>query len=437
MIDINFLKRPNPPLLNMRGTEFMDWQNNSTFYSDVVDALTAIYDPEKKEFDLIKSARDEIVGIIKKHTNMSINLVVGEGMDFFIDAGYISTGNLLNIQGIEQWYDKKYTKISEAFKDLKKDVIKGWADPRTGKVEGDFKNINFNLTMSFDIGKYLDGNILLKYRVTVPQAVAAFILHECGHSWGGMLFISSKIIDNALLTQAIKTYNNESDTARKTTIIKETLKELECISDVPGRDLAPDEIVVYFNKCVVTRDARRSLSLGVAEMTSEVLADAYAVRFGASLGLVSGLASFGIPTIFGAARSTLVASAILSIVFNFTFAGTWFTLFAITVLATQYSILTPGTYDTPYRRIKTVLRENITALNDKTMPKSQKVEAIKSLRKMEELIEENKPFFESTAFQRTLGWIGSGSDFRKQDIENYTADLVGNKLALYSSDLFA
>ncbi len=54
---------------------------------------------------------------------------------------------------------------------------------------------------------------------------------------------------------------------------------------------------------------------------------------------------------------------------------------------------------------------------------------------MESIIEEEKPFLESTAVQRLLGWLVNGTDFRKNDFEHYTAELVSTTLSIHLNDI--
>lgn len=436
MIDILFLKRPEPIPFQLSGLEYLDWQAKSTVFNELKTTLAASYDATKKEFDFTSGTRNAISAIIKKNLKMTVNVVVD---DFgpAIDTGYILPGHVFNQQGIEKWVGKEYTKFSEAFKDLKKDVIKGWANPKTGTLEGEFQNIPFSLYLAPGIGNRMEESVLLKYKTTVPEAMAAFILHECGHIYAGLLYVSSRVIDNALIAQATKMYLNESDTVRRATILKEAIDELGAMSDIPTAEMNEDEVCVFFNKNVVNRDYRRSLSLGVAEMSFEVLADAYASRFGASHQLVSGLAALGYASHWTSAK----VIGFVSILFGIFLAVPILPVFMIGMMSYFIGFGIGSTisdiYDAPYRRLKTVLRDCTVEMNQATYPRSEKVKRLQELRKMDELVEENKTFLESTSFQRTMGWVLNGSDFRKSDFENYTADLVSTRLSLYSQNYFS
>ena len=58
MIDISFLRSPKPPVLRMGGMEFMDWQENTTFYEDLIQALNNSFVPADGCFNFSKGDRE-------------------------------------------------------------------------------------------------------------------------------------------------------------------------------------------------------------------------------------------------------------------------------------------------------------------------------------------------------------------------------------------
>lgn len=436
MIDISFLKSPLSPAIKMGGLEFLDWQNKSTFYEDLVAACKEAFVPADGVFIFSKGIREKIEQIIKTHSNLKVSIVNDENGNLAIDAGYINPGNLLNSKGIEKWFSKDYSRFGEAFKDLKKDVITGWCNTRTGRVEGDYGNIPFTIYINPNFSLIMDEKVLLKQGITHYEAYAAFILHECGHAYGGLYFVSQNVIDNVLITKAAKMYSNASDDAVRATILKEASEALEVKAEKINDALTEEAVVILFSKSVANRNFRRCLSIGVETMTSEVLADAYAIRFGASRSIVGALASLPFVSI----KSTLKFTLCISLIVSF-FAGVplipFFTVYSLIALFINgITELTPGVYDTPYRRIQNVVRENINRVNSSNMSGGDKAKALKAIRDLDAMAEERKPFFEATSVQRAIGWICSGSDFRKTDFENYVADLTSTTLALYNSDYF-
>ena len=434
MIDISFLRSPVTPQIKMGGLEFLDWQKNTTFFQDLSNILKDAFDPEENVFLLTKGVRDEISKTIRIHANINATIISEGWGNLAVDTGYLNPGNLLNTKGIDDWFDKKYSKFAEAFKDLKTNVIEGWCDPKTGRVEGKFSKIPFSIYINPDWSACMDEEQLLKLGVTHYEAYAAFILHECGHVFSGLYFVSQTVIDNVLMTKAAKMYSNASEEVEKVKVIKEASEALDINKEDIGSDLSEESVVVYFSKQVQNRNHRRSLSVGVTEMTSEVLADAYAIRHGAGKALVAGISSFPMLTIKQILIITAIVGAVTSLVTVMPFLFTFPMLSIFMIIANSGERLLPGVYDTDYRRMKTSLRELITKINASNGPDKQKI--IKDCIAIEKVIDEHKPFFESTAMQRTLGWLSNGSDFRKQDFEHYTAELASSTLAIYTSGYF-
>lgn len=435
MVDIGFLKPPMN-VFNCRfgGEGFND--KNSTFFQSLIGIFEDAYDADKS-IDLSKPVREQIAAAIKKHTKMKMLVTPTDDGNMAVDAGYINPGNVLNIKEIEHWLKKGDSKIGEAFKDLKKNVIKGYCNLFTGEVEGDFQDIEFKLYISKNPILFVNNEKLNKYGFTVPEVYAAFVLHECGHAFYGLNAISSTALDNMVMAKMCQMYTGAKDEAQRKAIIFETANVLQVSDKGIDPTASLDTVIVIFNKNVQNRDYRRTLSFGVDRMTSEVMADAYAIKMGGSKALVAGLKSFetGERKLFW--TFSLSYSVLMSIFLGLPFFPVLLlTMFLLEVFAIQGYKLTSSEYDTPYRRIKNILRENIAEINKKGIDPAEKKAAIEAARGIEKMVEDEKAFFESTALQRTLGWIGSGSDFRKADFENYTADLAASKLVLFTNGFF-
>lgn len=435
MIDISFLRKPLN--LNVSGTEFLDWQNNTSFFDELKDLLTSSFDSKENRFDLTKGDRENISSIIKKHTDMYMTVAIDHSGNAGVDAGYISPGNILNMKDIEKWLDTKYSKLSEAFKDLKKDVIKGWCDLKTGRVCGDFKDINFTLYLNPNLpNSCFKKDWIEDHKEDVPGALAAFILHECGHVFAGLHFVSNTVLDNAIIQQTIKMTIEEKDPVKVSVILKDASTTLDLDLKNSPTPANAEETMIILTKARENRNLRRTLSLGVSEMSSEVFADAYAIRMGAGRQLLLGLTGFRRMTYTGLIIPGLLTASLIWLFLPIAFFPTFFTYLAITSIFVSLDRLVSAGYDTPYRRAKNILREHINRINnDKELDKSSKVKLIVDAKKMESIIEEEKPFLESTAVQRLLGWLVNGTDFRKNDFEHYTAELVSTTLSIHLNDI--
>lgn len=441
MLGIEFLKKPTQFNLNIAGLEFMDFQTDEV-YRGLVGMLNPLV--SKKEFgwflDWTPSEREEIGEFLLNKTG--IKIVIHEGAyttdNASINAGFFSPNNLMNNDGLDEWYDAKHTNVAAAFKSLKVDVLKGYVDTTTGKVSGDFSKIPFDLWVQEYLNAFLNDEILKKYKVTMAEALASVILHEAGHAFTAFLYAFQNVLDSALPFAAIRLAMKAEGTKQKAEIVKEAFKVLECESQVKEEHLELLEDVqawrLYFDKALANRNVRRSLSIGMTTRASETYADMYAIRMGVNVKFAAALASMprseftkwlyiGVGTMIGIcwmlANPVGIAYGIL---------------FASMALVEYTEKLLPGTsYDTPYRRLRGILREMIAQLQgSKNIDPKAKREMLENIKRVIEIVEDKKSFLEGTAAQRCIGWLFCANDFKAADFENYTHDLLSSELAIYT-----
>lgn len=433
MIDIRFLN-VIPEIRLRSGIEFLDWQDKN-FYTELSELFDDCVD-KNFQIKMDKDDRKNLEEIIRKHSNLTVNVSIVPWGNAAIDAGYINPHSVLNMEGLDQFFSPSQTKTGELMKKLKVNVLKGWCDLKTGKVEGDFKKIEFGLYIAESLAKQCMNNAKrFPKGVTLSNVLASIILHEVGHAFFGLNYISSTIIDNAVSMAVVKAFVEQPDKNRKAVIVKKIkdITEVDLTEALAIDEFTPESALVIFNKGVATRNAKRALSLGVTNMSSEVLADAYSIRMGGSHGLAGFLAG---------KTSYRPAFAILAIGISMVFfpslvilGGIAVNIGASLVFAILDNNLVSGIYDTPYRRVKNILRENIAFIN--TNPKgftpAQLAKAKSDALALDKIVESSKTFWESTWLQRWMGFISFGDQFRKNDFEHYTADLASSRLALQTS----
>lgn len=441
MLGIGFLKKPTQFGMHIAGMEFMDFQTDDT-YRGLVSRLDKLVSKKTGEWflDWTSDEREDIAAYLFAETG--INIVLHEGKNEVanaaIDAGYLTPNNLLNNEGLDEWYDAKHTNVGIAFRSLKVDVLKGYVDTKTGKIGGDFSKVKFGLWIQEYLAAFLDEKILKKCKVTMAEALAGVILHEMGHAFGAFLFAFQTTIDSALPYAAIRLAMKADGTRQQAEIVKEAFKALECDTQVKEEHLElltdSQSWRLYFDKALQTRNLRRSLSIGISSRASEVYADMYAMRMGAGNQLVSAISAmpqFATPKFFYAIVFYMIG---LCWYVAHPIGAIYVTIAGICALADLGAMLLPGSdYDTTYRRMKGILREMVVQIqSSKDLDNKTKRILLDNATKTAKIVDENKPFLEGTGVQRMVGWILSGSEFKATDFEHYTHELLASNLAMYA-----
>lgn len=440
MLGLDFLKQSSN--LTFAGMEFMDYQSKD-FYALLVKFFDEkLHRDEDGEvvYPADRETLDSFHDLVMTYTGINVSLkpsVIG-APELGITAGNFNPGNLLNVKGIEKILDKEHSSVAEIFRIIKSDILSGTVDTAKGRVGGDFSKVEFTIYMVRAVEEITKAKFLERFKCTLAQALAAYMLHELGHVFGGFLYITRATIDPLLIQAAVKQIDEKCIRGKERVVmIRETLKLMECgtvFKDSDVENMDRDGMLVFFNKEVNTRDARRTLSLGTADRTSEVIADLYAVRFGASKQLVAGLVATEIslnPTFIGIGLrgvAVMIATRIVPLFGIILLLGTTWNL--LSNLGAKLS--GNEVYDSPYRRVKAILRDQVVSLNsNKSLDGRQKAEMLKEAKELEVIVNEAKPTLEGTSIQRLAGWITNGNDFKPQEFEHYTEELLGHTLSLY------
>lgn len=441
MLGISFLNKPKNFHVEVGGLEFMDYQNGDLF-RDLVNYFDTdlVNQDDKWYFKDRERAAEALQVIFMKHTGILLDLQTADSVpNAAVDAGWFSPGNVINIKGIDQYLSASQTNIGMAFKALKTDVLKGWVDTSTGKVGGDFSKISFRLYVNHYINLFIRHKFIERYKTTMAEALASILIHECGHVFSGFLHVYRAIVDPLVSTTAIKLIvDGKAYGKQRVEIIKEAFKILEVgqpVKESDVADLTSDQIVIYFNKAINTRDTRRTLSLGTLDRSSEIYADLYSIRMGCGKALVAALASLPSGSLIYAGMTLgwtyiallgwLAVNPVLMVMGAFC---------SLIYLVSFFSdkLLPNDMYDSRYRRLKTILRDYVVQINDNdSIDKRDKVKMLADAKEIEKIVEDAKPMLEGTAVQRFFGWICNGNDYRAQELENYSDELLGHTLSLY------
>lgn len=434
MIDISFL-RP----AKVGGMEFMDFQ-----YTNFFDELSRAFDDVIVEGEL-KEIPDEVLGLVRKYTgfsNIEINLV--EVGNLAIEAGYLNPNNVFNIEDIEKYLPRSESTLYRWFTGNKQTFFKGTIDYQTGSVSGAYAELPFRLFVNSRLNTFLSKSFLDKYKASHGQALAAAFIHELGHAFGAIMMIHQSVYDAITVRTAVDFFTRAKTPKDRVTVIKDGYRLLDpdaksdqkIESEIANAEDG-NEFVIFLSKIASQRNLKRSLSLGVTKMNSEVVADAYSVRMGCGRSLAVAIGSITKNSHLG----QLVLTLLLSLMTAFYSASLSLTVGGIMGVAALvvFSLLfymgnnTPDVYNSEHRRMTDILTQMIGKLKDNKFISAQdKQKYLGQIIETQKLIDENKPFIEGSVFQSMWMWLKSGSDAKLTNIEHYTSLIANSKTNVLS-----
>ena len=279
-----------------------------------------------------------------------------------------------------------------------------------------------------------------------------------GHAFSGCMMMASTFHDNVVAQAAIAAYRNCKRDEDRVVVLKDSatllgLKEPKQDELIEFAKQSNDEsFLMYYTKMTAQRNSQRALSVGVAEMTSEVVADMYALRMGCDKGIVAAI---------GVLTSRGVVSSFLNNMLISTMMGLWagyFTAlpalivggsisggvvigaaalgFVITFTLNYFAPSYSGVYNSDPRRMEDAVRQLIAKVKEcKDMPSSDKSKLIDEVGQLLKLLEKNRSWYDNTVIYRAMGWVFSGSDFKLREIEHFTQALNNNEMTVLAERL--
>lgn len=453
MISMDFLTRGD----NVGGMEFIEFQTTD-FYRKLSDYLEDQIDHKGV---LSSTGTKGLLEIIKDYTGFSnIKLSFAETGNLSVDTGYFSPNHVLNNAGVDELMKTTQTTLYRWFTQNVDKVFRAGIDYRTGKVSGAFCTVPVKMTINVNLHQTFPSDKIAKYGVPLHGVLAGAIAHELGHVFSGCMMLLTTASDNLLAKSALRHYAEAKNVEDRVVVLQDMRSILdldkEKISDL--QKLAQDEdsktVMLYFNKLVAQRNTRRALSVGVERMSSEVVADMYAIRMGCDKGVIAAIAILVdhgcivtvIESMLVAALLTLLTSLFIipHLLVGFVYglipgvvlaAGT-FLMFGFYFLLEYFSRGYSGVYNTDSRRLEDAVRQLIAKLReDKRLDSKQKAELVKEVESFLELSKKLKPWYENTVIHRMFGWLFSGSDFKAQEMEHYTNVLANHELNIMPTQL--
>ena len=447
MLSMNFLTQRQHD-----GLEFINFQNSNfsikmtSFLEEHISSAGVL---SKNSVKGIKEIIEEFTGF----QNIHIELV--EEDNFGVDVGYFSPNNVINNPLAEELMKPTETTLYRWFVSNKDKVFKGHVDYKTGKVHGGFKTVPIKFMINVNLNHTFPNDIIQKYGASLAETTAGAFAHEMGHCYGACALMSTMAADNVIARAALTYYRSRSTPEQRVVVLQDMSALLEVKSDKIGelQDLAQNDsdgtIIMYFNKLINQRNTSRALSLGVERMSSEVIADVYAIRMGCSKGILAAIGALVdrgcIGTFMNAMLAGVVYTAFSAVIFfpqllSLLILGMPFAVLAtgallIFMISTVTAYFLPGfsgDYNADHRRFEDALRQLVQKLKEVAMPKREKDELLKDIEQMFEISKNLRPWYEGTLFRRTLGWIFNGADFKKQEHEHFTQAIANSEINVLS-----
>lgn len=453
MIDINFL---TPRKVD--GLEFMDFQNRS-FYHELKDLFETYISNALDKVTLQGSVEDGLYTIIEKYTGYkNIKLKLVDWGNLAVDTAYFNPKNILNSEAAEDYFAPADSTLGKWFSKNRNKVFKGGIDRATGKVTGSFCDLPVELYINRALEQTFPKDMVSKFKTDYPSLLAAVVVHELGHIWGGCAMITQAAEDNFVIKAAVQAAKQVQRAEEMVVIIKDATRILE-LDPVSDKDIlsvlngknTEECTLMYFTKMLTQRNTRRALSLGVPAMTSEVLADAYAIRMGCDRGLMPALSILYTTGRSGIVRSGAWMTFVIMVLAEFI--GRSVSIIAITAgiggvlvwflagtvifsLIGYLFAITPGDYNSDYRRYDDAVRQLIARLKeDKNMSSTDKSALVTDLDKYLKISAGMKPIIDNTVIFRFIGWLMNGSDFKRNEFEHYSQVLVNHEINLLGTKL--
>lgn len=187
-------------------------------------------------------------------------------------------------------------------------------------------------------------------------------------------------------------------------------------------------------------------------MSSEVVADVYAIRMGCGKAVIAAIGGIVDRGILRVMLDSFIAAIIYTMFVGSIFMGGWVVLmlvgagtfvmafggavFIMSYLLSYFGTGYSGLYNAGHRRFEDAIRQLIAKLREvKDMNLSEKKELLDDLEKFLRMNKELQPWYENTFIRRVMGWMVSGADFKKQEFEHFTQAIANSEINVLAERL--
>lgn len=450
MLSMSFLTQ------NRGGLEFINFQNDDFNHKMTSFLEENINSSNTLSKDCVKGLK-EIIEEFTGFRNIKVELV--ESGNFSVDIGYFSPNHVLNNAGLDEYLKHTETTLYKWFTQNKEKVFRGSVNFKTGKVEGSFRDLPITLRINVNLSDTFPNDKIAKFGAPIAELTTGALAHEMGHCYGGCALMSTIASDNVIAKAAVRFYQGKASPEERVVVLQDmsAVLDLQPAKQAELQDIAQSKdehtAIMYFNKLVNQRNTSRALSLGIEEMSSEVIADVYAIRMGCSKGVIAAigiLSDQGHISVILNSFMAAIAYTVFSAAFLFPQLLMMFALgipgavlamggvfiFMLSLVLSYFSRGYSGNYNSDYRRFEDAVRQLIAKLKEvKSMPAKEKAELLTDIEKLLEINKTLRPWYEGTIVRRAFGWIFTAGDFKKQDHEHFTQAIANNEMTVLAERL--
>lgn len=402
---------------------------NGDFFKALIKEIQLIKDQSTNEkLSLEKTgeliAKSKISSIVREYTNLNIELVVIDVLAY--SAGVIVPVELDKNHPFFDDYKEGMIQGKDGIKLIKKhkEPLKAGIDLNTGKVYGHYSKVKSYLYLY---------SIMFSDPHIFADELAAIILHEIGHIFSYLEFVSCTFKTNVLLRNAVTEFLKTDDYKQREIV-------LDVFNDVANTNVVLTETLLKSKSekqvqtilLSATIDAKRS-ELGnpvYDQRTFEQLADEYATKQGAGLALAKIFVIYGDKVTSRSKQYFTIA-----VTGTFTLLGLVFLLPIFVCLTFVLMVISDPNnkiYDDPNERLENIKKQLIGALKDKSIPANRSKQIVLEIKTIENLLKE---YHSNENFYTMLWKLSSSRRSIKNDIDfqKRLEGLSSNNLYVLSS----
>ncbi len=373
---------------------------------------------------------ESLTKIIKKYVGLNICFDKGGPAIFLPKMGgsHVFYPNYVKelMQDFDDW--DSYSDVRPILKAMDKKVIQGEVSLMDSKVSGFFSDIQLTMLMPREMfnknSKYTSGE------------VAAIMLHEIGHAFTAMEFLSRTVTTNQVLAGMMRVLDKTVPQENREFIFTKGAEKLKM-----SNDQVKDLLKIKNKKVLTCLVLDASIQLSVSELgksvydanSCEQLADQFATRHGAGKDIVTSLDKLMKDGGAGWGAYGLLILFFVKACFDFgtlnallLSAGLYFFAFILIIMLTNKE---SDIYDNPRARFDRIKMQNIEQLKDRDISDELKNNLIAANDAIDEIAQ---------TYKDNLNWVEVVAYYTKPSYRNaHKYEILQKQLeAIGSSELF-